>query len=156
MHKKSNLKYPQAILVLVCLLSFVSGCDNGPVVAPVQGIVKLDGKPLRTGTIMFYPEQGRPAVANISEDGHYELQTYQPGDGALLGSYRVTVEAFETKNAPPAPKSLEDEAAMATQTVQEPVTRSLVPEEYGDKATTPLKATVEDNNNEINFEIPAP
>ena len=153
--KQGIMRYRSVIGTLV-ILCFAVGCDSGPVIAPVSGVVKVDGKPLETGTIMFHPTSGRPAVANIDKQGRYELQTYEPGDGALLGNYKVTVEAFFTKNAPPTPTSLEDEASMPVQRGPRPVTISLVPEDYGDETATPLKATVEDKDNEINFEIPAP
>ena len=62
----------------------------------VQGEVTYNGKPLAHGTINFIPQgdDGRGASGTIQE-GAYDLTTLTPGDGAIPGTYRVTVTAIE-------------------------------------------------------------
>lgn len=63
---------------------------------PVSGTVTYQGKPVEKGSINFIPTQpeGRAAGGQI-EDGDYSLTTAEPGDGALPGTYKVTIIAVE-------------------------------------------------------------
>ena len=144
-----------AVAVLFANLTLV-GCDSGPRMAPVHGIVTVKGKPISEGDIMFYPSSGRPAMGQIGEDGSYSLTTTTPGDGAQIGEYVVTIEAVEVTEAAPPPTSLEEEIEMGRQgrAPTEATVRWLVPEEFADRTTTPLKATVKDGDNKLDFEIP--
>ena len=74
------------------------GCSNQPKVAPVRGVVKMNGKPLPGGRVMFSPiaqgedkNVGPSAIGQIQEDGSFVLTTYEDGDGAIVGSHRPTV-----------------------------------------------------------------
>ncbi|QEG16822.1 hypothetical protein GmarT_26900 [Gimesia maris] len=105
-------------LIPVLILSFtLSACGSGlsdtPPMAPVKGVVTLDGKPLTTGTIQFTPDKdrgttGRMALGGIKEDGTFELM----GDGAQVGHHLVSIECYESSAFDPnqpvnqAPKSL--------------------------------------------------
>ena len=79
------------------LLVVFGGCGgNTPSVSvsttPVKGKVTYKGQPLTGGTISFEPENsGREAFGDIKSDGTFELTTYKPGDGAVVGSCRVQV-----------------------------------------------------------------
>jgi hypothetical protein len=59
----------------------------------VEGIVTLDGKPLPWATVTFVSaEEGRRPASGVTDaDGAFELTTFDTGDGALPGSYRVTI-----------------------------------------------------------------
>ena len=88
-------------LVWVACVAAV-GCSNQPQVAPVRGIVKMDGKPLPGGGIMFEPIAsgdnkivGKSAFGQIQQDGSFVLTTYKDGDGALIGSHHPVV--FENR-----------------------------------------------------------
>lgn len=137
------------------LVVFFVGCDSGPNLAPVRGTISVDGMPLKDGHVMFYPKKGRPAAAKIKPDGTYVLKTYNPGDGAIVGDYRVTVTAHQIENAPPAPASFAEEVAQEHVGIPQRRVKvtQLVPDSYGDVTTTPLTAQVEDRENQIDFEI---
>ena len=78
----------------VVLLVTVWGCGRTPT-AHVTGTVTLDGKPLPTGTVTFYPmTAGRPAYGEINAIGRYEMRI---GDdsGMPPGEYQVAVVANE-------------------------------------------------------------
>jgi len=81
------------MVVLVVLLLIVGGCSNSYQMdtATVRGSVTLDGKPLRSGSVMFVPERGRGAVAKIHSDGTFQLGTYDAADGAIVGRHKVAV-----------------------------------------------------------------
>jgi hypothetical protein len=64
-------------------------------VSRVHGRVRIDGQPLKYGTVMFIPEKGRFATGSLDENGEYELTTFEKGDGAVMGKYRVAINAGE-------------------------------------------------------------
>ena len=73
---------------------------------PASGRVTLEGKPLGLGRILFDPvagEAGASAIADIAEDGSFELFTTKPGDGVVPGTYYPTV--MDPKDEEAAPKS---------------------------------------------------
>lgn len=81
--------------VVLGTVATLIGCGSADRMAPVQGIVRLDGQPLSTGTVYFTPEKGgRSAAGKISSDGTFELSTFSEGDGASVGVNRVSVIAF--------------------------------------------------------------
>ena len=44
---------------------------------------------------MFQPKSGRPARGTIQPDGSFELSTFSPGDGAVVGHNRVRITCYE-------------------------------------------------------------
>jgi len=81
---------------IVALLA--CGCgDSGPQMAPVSGVVTVDGAPVANAAVMFVPEAGgRPATGLTDAEGKFSLETMEPGDGALVGKHKVTVTGVKT------------------------------------------------------------
>ena len=75
------------------LLGCVFGCDKGdlPNLAPVNGIVTLDGTPLANKEVIFAPENGRPSIGRTDENGKYELKYTAEIDGAIIGQHAVKI-----------------------------------------------------------------
>jgi hypothetical protein len=129
---KSMIGKKKHCIILVCGLLCLPACSPDPIgkTYPVKGKVYLDGKLLKAGSVGFFPvdqSEGAPAfeaAGKIKEDGAFELST-RGKPGALLGSYKVTVIS-QTKVEP----------NRAGEVV------SLVPKEYTNKETTPLKVEV--------------
>jgi hypothetical protein len=125
-------------------LVLLAGCGSSlPPRAPVAGLVTLDGQPLVRGTVTFAPDRGQGtigpvAVGEIGADGRYRLTTDRHGaggDGAVVGFHRVRVQSREAGE----PGTL---------------VRSLIPERYGDPATSGLTAKVEaGKENHIDLEL---
>jgi hypothetical protein len=75
--------------------------------APVKGRVTFNGKPVKEAAITFAPvpktdkdkEPGKPATGFTDEDGYYELSTFEPLDGAIVGNHKVTVMLDDTNPA---------------------------------------------------------
>lgn len=85
------------LLVLVCALAGTAGCSDGrPERVPVSGQVLIDGMPLTKGFVRFTPPDSRAAAGSLDEDGHFTLTCFEPGDGAVLGTHRITVIARES------------------------------------------------------------
>jgi hypothetical protein len=69
------------------------GSDLG---ADVEGVVKLDGKPIGPGVIVFAPIDGQdnPATGAIQLDGSYFMKTMRD-EGLRPGEYKVAVQIHE-------------------------------------------------------------
>ena len=82
-------------------LLLLGGCGSGlPERGKVTGKVTFNGKPVPEGTVTFYPQTGRSASGRIQPDGTYTLTTFDEGDGAIVGSHEVTIEAVRFAGAP--------------------------------------------------------
>lgn len=80
------------IASIFSLLPFLgAGCDKGPAIAPVSGVVTQDGKPLPDAVVEFQPDYGTPSYATTTDDGAYELSYRSGRMGALLGHHTVRV-----------------------------------------------------------------
>ena len=156
---KVSPKLPMGIrasIIAAASLSLVAGCDTGPSVAPVHGNVLHKGKTVTTGTVTFYPVGGgRAAVGAIKTDGTYTLSRKEPGDGVVVGEYKVAIEATEAvEGAVQKPETLADELAAAPRAFTAPAGKHLIPAKYSTVESSGLTAIVETGNNEIDFDLP--
>jgi hypothetical protein len=94
--------FPRALLFLNVLILLLGelGCNRGPQVAPIEGKVTYNGKPLTFGSVMLQPRQGQPAVAEIQSDGSFRLSTMKPNDGAIVGIHKIRVACYESQRNP--------------------------------------------------------
>jgi hypothetical protein len=112
-----------ACLLAGLTLAGVVGCGDGrPRRVAVAGRVTIDGQPLTTGNIRFYPAANRAATAAIQPDGRFTLSTYDFGDGCVPGKHPVSVMGSKLLN----PKTM----------------RWLAPKKYADSATSGLEFDV--------------
>ena len=127
------------LLLAICPVAGI-GCGGRPATAPVSGQITLSGRPLGPGRIFFIPDKakgtkGLAAEGGFQADGLYELHTYKPGDGAVLGLHRVVIvnrtEGGEEAASEPGP----------------------IPPRYWDAANSALTAEVEPGKNTINFDL---
>lgn len=129
-------------VTVVCVLTL--GCGpKFPKTAIVRGKVTYKGKPVPNGTVNFIPGGGtnaKDAQGEIQPDGTYSLTSFRPGDGAIPGNYTVMIIAMQDQ----ANRLPEDRS---------PLPPPIVPIKYTSLATSDLKATVEDKENTINFEL---
>jgi hypothetical protein len=84
---------------LVLLSMFLVGCDGRPKRVPLSGRVLIDGKPLTTGFVRLYPENGRSASSEIDANGRFTLTTFDTNDGCILGKHPLTVTSSQQKSA---------------------------------------------------------
>src|SRR5262249_47717449 len=84
---KSRFLLAGVLIVFTCV-----GCSpGGPEIATVSGNVTMDGKPLANATIVFSPENGRPAGARTDEKGNYVLNFTEGRQGAVPGLSSVQI-----------------------------------------------------------------
>ncbi len=90
-----KMVYRMSVVVLLTVL----GCGpNHPKTYPVQGRVFFDdGRNVEQGSVEFRLDsesdsQRTVARGKINPDGSFSLSTFEPGDGALPGKYKVIVQ----------------------------------------------------------------
>lgn len=91
-------------LLLTVVAVAVGGCGKAKepweTAYPVSGLVTFKGKPVADAELSFfpedksYPESVRPR-AKSGPDGKFNVWTYEQGDGAPAGRYKVTAVHFE-------------------------------------------------------------
>jgi hypothetical protein len=152
--------------VLALALVAGAGCESKGKPVKVEGTVTLDGKPLSGASVTFNPVGGgRPSVGTTDSSGHFQLTTFNTGDGALPGDYKVTVRKDDGDSsagrADVAPsqgklgkgddytKAMMGYAKKAAEKKKSP---SQVPVKYSDLKETPLQYRIP-HEGPINIEI---
>ena len=147
-------------LARLTVVAFV-GC-GGPKWPPTyksSGIVTLDGTPVEQASISFYPLDGqKPANATTDANGAFEVTSFNAGDGAMLGSFGVTIEKFPvveietTPGGTPYDESMNTDEGPSADSEKDPVNE--LPEKYSDHEKSGLSATVTaDGENVFKFEL---
>ena len=117
----------------VCCLAMWGCGKSPPTTIPVHGQVTWEGKPLTTGTVTFQPVKTgegqplRPAKGSLGPDGTYRLSMFRTHDGAMPGEYAVVIHSH-------AADSSIDRIGLPS--------KSIIPEKYGNSATSGLRATI--------------
>ena len=163
-----------AVIGLVCMVALVLsiGCTGttGPKTEPVSGVVTLDGNPLDGANVVFSPSGGggKAAAGTTDSSGNYKLTTQNPSDGAVVGSYQVSITKVEG-SAPAVDLSGLSEQEKMKKSMEAyyssdrfkkqggkaggPEVKSLVPAKYGDPKTSGLTAEVKAGPNSFNFDL---
>ncbi|MDY3553844.1 hypothetical protein R5W24_002958 [Gemmata sp. JC717] len=81
-------------LALLATVSALVGCGGGPQLAEVEGVLKLNGKPLDKIQVQFWPEAGAPrSSATTNAEGRFVLKTDDgQRTGALVGWHKVVLK----------------------------------------------------------------
>lgn len=111
----------------------LTGCDGGPKIVPVSGMVTIDGQPLTYGHVQVIPTGWRPASGRIGGDGRFTLTTTVPGDGCVVGTHPVAVLAGESIS----PETMKWHA----------------PQKYADISTSNLKVTITGPTDDLKIEL---
>ena len=124
---------------------------------PVSGKVTYKGQAVAKGSISFRPTEGggRPASGTIA-GGTYSLTTAADNDGALPGTYQVTIiardadvtKAQEEARAKSKVVFLQKVAAQTHKTA-----KSLIPSKYESPDTSGLKVEVKEQSNQLDFPL---
>lgn len=87
-----------------CLL-FVTGCGSSVKIVPVEGIVKINGKPASNLQVTFMPDtlkgsQGPTSYGTTDAEGKFTLMTQDGKPGAAVGKHIVTLVDNEEDRPP--------------------------------------------------------
>lgn len=149
------MKTATTALMLIGLFAS-TGCqpegDEWPRAA-VQGKVTLDGKPLPSGNVTFFPAGGTkgPAAGAEIVDGQYALDAYQ---GPVVGKSRIEIRSVQkTGRLVPAPSAIEMDGAPSEGMLVEEFL-DVVPKQYN--TYSQLEREITDGENQIDFELQTP
>ncbi len=121
----------------------LAGCGpGGPSTVPVSGTVTYQGQPVDGARIMFVATGGPPANGVTDAQGRFSLTTVEPGDGAVVGSYKVSITKRQEIPDPRQPDS------------PYKLTKDLLPARYSNLSQTDLTAEVKAGGpNDFKFEL---
>jgi hypothetical protein len=159
----------------------MGGCSPTPPAVktvPASGVITMKGAPVPDALVTFYPVDsgGRPAGGVTGPDGRYQLKTALGGekstDGAMAGSYNVTVEkskgtAESSMGTRPVPTKTGESAeemekkkkemegpAVDPSKKPEAGSQTSLPAKYADPKTTDLNANVKaGEKNDFAFDL---
>lgn len=150
--------------VILGVVAGLEGCGSGrPKTVPVTGVVTLDGKPVEGANVTFYPDTGqsagtaqpkktdqvtRPATGTTDKEGKFTLKTFEPGDGALPGKYKVTIIKKEVTGFLADKDGLS--GGIAPGGIQE---KWIIPKKYADPQTSGLTAEVKPGMGPLEFKL---
>lgn len=127
-------------IMLAALVCALVGCENA-YEASVNGMVTLDGSPVPSGVIAFFPKSGGPsAYARSDKSGYYTVYTGSE-QGLPPGEYGVTVVARDR------PEKTHTETGAPNPGKQ------LTPAWYKSAVHTPLSFEVQSGANDIDLEL---
>jgi hypothetical protein len=132
-------------------IALLMGCQNaaGPGLVPVTGTVHLDGKPLAHALVTFIPDgdtRGVGSEAVTNESGEFKLRSRRSGDGAVAGTYRVTISK----------RLMPDGSEPVGEDKNSPITsaaRETLPATYSSRQKTTLTARVTEGGPPLEFSL---
>lgn len=134
---------------------------------PVTGTVTFNGSPVADASVVLVPgdPSQKGAMGNTDASGNFELTTYEKGDGAMSGEYRVRVFKYEMTNEPDPTSGSEPlpdyDAEDFTEDYGEDYTgeeevaesKNLLPAKYENPGTSGLTHTVADAPSTLNIDL---
>ena len=138
---------------VVVVAALVVGCGKAPPpqIVEVEGVIRLDGKPLKRAEVRFIPALDRGpeylAVGVTDDAGQFRL-TCNGRPGACVGANRVLVMESEL----PAALKSEDAQAELARYFQKLGGRPL-PQRYANLAESPLTVTVSADRKDYSFDL---
>lgn len=150
-----------ALLLGATLLGCGKGRADAEPTHKVSGKVTMGGSPVSGATVTFSPTGDQPpAFGRTDTDGTFTLTTYDSGDGAVAGSYKVRITKSEggSGEAAGAQEGHDPDNPEAFEAPKYPgeadSISSVLPEQYAKDDTTPLAAEVtEGGENKFEFEL---
>jgi hypothetical protein len=136
-------------------LALLSGCGGDkwvkgrPPVYRASGQVLYQGKPLEGAFVTFTPTGGgtHGASGRTDAEGRFTLTTFEPGDGAPAGRYRVTVTKAKAVVTPDPVDPIANPPLKVEQ-------RHLIPAKYSSPEKSGLESEITaSGKNEYRFEL---
>jgi hypothetical protein len=136
--------------VSVCFgLATILGCGSGtsnPATYPVTGTITFKGAPVEGADIVLVPStpEALAAFAKSDAEGKFAVRTFEPGDGAVSGTYKVKVTKLDKKEVEETQvfASSEDEAEIYVEGDPVAPAKNLLPPKFSDHNKSGLTVTV--------------
>jgi hypothetical protein len=150
-----------SVVCLGLVVVLLSGCGkpvdpNRPTTVRVTGTITYNQQPVEGAGVVFVPQDhSHAATARTNAEGRFQLRTFGTNDGAVPGSFKVTV--VKTEGRPGAGSNRDDDGLGEEEDdddEDETPPKWLTPQRYGSVATTDLTADVtEGGDNSFTFEL---
>ncbi|GAB6166671.1 hypothetical protein JCM19992_26710 [Thermostilla marina] len=150
------------LLTGACLAASLVGCNSGssdlPETFPVSIKITYKGQPVEGATVSLVPQtpDGKGASGITDSSGTATVRTFTQGEGALPGTYKVTV--IKTQSTAPEVTGENEEAyeeemeSEGDESAFEP--KDLLPAKYKSAETTDLECTVSaEGDNRFEFDL---
>lgn len=145
-----------AVVLFVSILTLGCAGQQGgdrPKTVPVTGTVTHNGQPVEGATVAFQGAGGSQGAIGVTDaGGKYKLTTFQSGDGAVPGEYRVKIVKYKVETTQAADENSPDYVPPVEGEEAAPP-ENLLPANYADPTTSGLTATVTESGNN-NFDFP--
>lgn len=153
-------------LSLMAIPLFCLGCSGGGdevKLAPVSGVVTMDGRPLANAVVIFSPTKGNPSSGRTDTSGNYTLFYKERLKGAVPGNHNICIITAPPENPKKATDSevaevLPIDTFASSETgvprmklPKDTFKKDPIPERYNTKSE--LKKEVTEGKNKINFEL---
>jgi len=148
---------PSAFMLLLVIVLAGCGESENVEVFPTRGIVKFNGKPMSGGgAISLVPvvsQSGKNAGGIINADGTFVLTTYQDGDGAMTGTFRVMINQT-TSQEPDYGGDSDAPGNGAMKALQTIGPDEIIPTIYADPVSSPIEVRIESRElNELTIDL---
>lgn len=129
------IRFGAILGLLMCVLPIGCGGEQG--LGKVEGVVKLDGKPLPDASVEFTPADGKglTSYGRTDQNGAYYMMATRSDYGAALGKNKVRISTYE----------ITDTDGKRT------VIQEKVPIKYNQ--STELEADVQSGSNSLDFDL---
>lgn len=135
--------WPIAAQIALALLAAGCGEPEPPARVPVTGIVTIDGQPVPSAVVTFYPLfegfGGELIAEGVTDTGGRYTLACPLGEGACLGKHKVTVADAPT---PDGAREQSVEGQRRMQAFLKTLTNRPIGVKFGTLATSPLEVEV--------------
>lgn len=145
-------KFLKSTIAALAVL-YAAGCGGGagdtPKLGYVTGVVTFEDQPLAGASVVFQPENGRPAIGKTDAEGKYELVYIRDTKGCKTGFNSVRITMADEEDEEGNEDSPADDAAPQSRPTK--VTPEAIPVRYNTR--TELTAEVIPGPNTFNFDL---
>jgi hypothetical protein len=131
-------------LAPVLFMLIAAGCNQGPKVVQVHGLVTHKGKPVPAVFVNLEPDEGRPSWAITDKAGRFVMSCFRKEDGAVVGKHRVFITVDD--------EGREEMARFREQQIS-PAELRVILKKYGKRDTTPLRIEITQKTRDLEIKL---
>jgi hypothetical protein len=148
-------RFAYSLVIVLAGVSSLTGCGSARhPLGKVTGTVTFEGEPVREGSIVFEVPGMRSATGKIVDGRITEVTTFDPNDGAPVGTAKIAVHAFgQSPGEGSAVAAHPGDVQTADMSGYMGVQSSLIPPHYNDPATSGLSYEITGGENNVTLEL---
>lgn len=153
---RTTVRLGSVAIVGLSIFLGMTGCGGGerlPPLLPVEGTVKMNGKPLVSAELSFIPDPSNKDVtlgsAFTADDGTYKVR-FLSKTGLAAGKYVVTVRKSEINDMSKVPEEMKNDPG---QLELMGLTKPALNDRYSSAEKSPFRIEVAENGGPYDFEL---